>query len=65
MMRLPSVRCKVRLIFPDYPYKGVIVGRDNDFVYLDTSIKEDKCLGVICIPINNIRYVEELKEVSL
>lgn len=61
---LPKVRVSVRLISPDYPYYGFIIGRDTDFLYLNTGFGDDKGLGVIIIPFINIAYIQE-KKVSM
>ena len=55
---LPIGRVKVLTINPSYPYKGLIIGRDSDFIYLDTGEYQ----GIMCIPFSNINYVQEVKK---
>ena len=55
---LPSYRVKVRLVNPNYPYYGFIIGRDSDFIYLNISQVEDK-EEIMLIPFFNIMLIQK------
>lgn len=55
---LPKGRVKLMLINPSYSYFGVILGRDSNFIYLDTG----DYMGVLAIQYNNILYIKQEKE---
>ena len=61
-IKLPVGRVKVLTINPSYPYKGVIVGRDDSFLYLDTDSVSSKFMGVVIIPFTNINYIQEVQK---
>lgn len=58
MVSLPSYRVMVRLISPNYPYFGFILGRDKDFLYLNISLDSEK-LDIMLIPFSNIMLIKK------